>query len=528
MSRLPLRHCSIRLFTLLSAVVGAMLFLLRTTSVVAFRPSSSSSVIGRRRSAAITSATRRYLSDKTNSDIETDEYGRVIRSSSSSSSRSKSASSGGGGWDDFEPDFTQTPSSRSSSSSSSTGGWDDFDPFDDNSNNSNNNNTPRKSPAQRNRNPGSSGGGRGGGPSRRRASFDNNKSGGRFSNQQRNNNSDRKRPQRQINMNALEKAGLVHLYGLSSVLNALAANVRESTAIEDQLGDFAMDDNLDQDDIPTEELPERKPEAQFRPWLFVQDKEGARGGRKGSKAAAAEQVLALAEERGIPIAEVDKGVLNTLSGNRPHQGFVLRCGKLSFENVARIPHPDEDPSSPSIWLVLDEVVDPQNLGALLRTSYFLGGGDLGVLVTVKNSAPPSAVVSASSAGALELANVYSTSNLPRTLNNARSDGFRIIGASVTVPGDENNDKAPPLYELQDLPVRSEKDPRPILLVLGSEGYGLRTLVAKSCTEFVQVPGAVEHGSSLQDEFPSQAGVDSLNVSVTGGILLWHLLRGGGM
>jgi 21S rRNA (GM2251-2'-O)-methyltransferase len=206
---------------------------------------------------------------------------------------------------------------------------------------------------------------------------------------------------------------------------------------------------------------------------------------------------------------------------------VLRCGKLEFEQLSRIPHPRDDPSAPSVWLVLDEVVDPQNLGALLRSAFFLGGTSAGVLVCSKNSAPPSPVVSAASAGALELMEVYSTSNLPRTLNNARDDGFRIVGASSSVPrssvsdnGEEEGD-LPPLYELQQLPPRGAgQDDKPVLLVLGSEGHGLRTLVAKACSEFVRIPSG-----EAADEESSNAGVDSLNVSVTGGILLWHLLHG---
>ena len=159
--------------------------------------------------------------------------------------------------------------------------------------------------------------------------------------------------------------------------------------------------------------------------------------------------------------------------------------------------------SPKLWLVLDEVVDPQNLGALLRSAYFMGGNRIGVLVCAKNSAPPSPVVSAASAGALELIKVYSTSNLPRTLNSAKESGFRVIGASSSVP---NSDAE--VYVLNELP----SDDRSTILVLGSEGYGLRTLVAKACTDFVQIPGM------------DNTGVDSLNVSVTGGILLWHLMN----
>jgi len=247
--------------------------------------------------------------------------------------------------------------------------------------------------------------------------------------------------------------------------------------------------------------------------------------------------------------------LNVLSGNRPHQGFALRCGKLFFESLSQIPMPSsssssndndkDDSSSPNLWLVLDEVVDPQNLGALLRSAYFLGGGNsnkssrIGVLVCSTNSAPPSAIVSASSAGALEVLDVHSTSNLPRTLNQAKQDGFRIIGTSSSIPSPSKNSSTedslpPPLYDLQDLPVRSpDGDDRPILLVLGSEGHGLRTLVAKACTEFVRIPSGIlgdlgeEQRADIDDDDDDNhngAGVDSLNVSVTGGIMLWHLLH----
>ena len=149
----------------------------------------------------------------------------------------------------------------------------------------------------------------------------------------------------------------------------------------------------------------------------------------------------------------------------------------------------------------------------------------------KNSAPPSAVVSASSAGALEVVDVHSTSNLPRTLNQAREDGFRIIGASASVPSSTSgaeDDDPPPLYDLQDMPVRNpDGDDRPILLVLGSEGHGLRTLVAKACTEFVRIPSGMGGPEPIKDDDDdnSEAGVDSLNVSVSAGIMLWHLLHG---
>jgi 21S rRNA (GM2251-2'-O)-methyltransferase len=296
---------------------------------------------------------------------------------------------------------------------------------------------------------------------------------------------------RKINMRALELAGFDHLYGLASVVNALQSGTRDFTRPEDriQLTDLEGTDALEH------ELKQRarKPEAQFSPWLFVQDQLRSSTSRSADKAATAAKVLELAKLRGIPVAPVDKGVLNTLSNNRPHQGYVLRCGKLFLEDavLTTLPRSTEEDAYKSFWLVLDEVVDPQNFGALLRSAYFLGGNNnhtMGILICSKNSAPPSPVVSAASAGALELmaaGTIHSTNNLPRTLATAEQDGFRIVGASSSIPKDLDA----PLYNLQDLPavVDNDNSSRPTVLVLGSEGHGLRPLVAKSCTEFVRIP-----------------------------------------
>ena len=432
-------------------------------------------------------------------------------------------------------------------------GWDDFDPFRNNNNDDDRRDNNRNfNNRGYNRSPGSIGGRR----SRQRSDsgdtrrFNNHRKNGparsrnsnNFSRQYDNRYSSppakNESPDRKINMRALEGAGFVHLYGLASTLNALEANRRDFRRPEDEI-DL---DSLEGNDLRYElKQRERKPEAQFSPWLFLQSSTGEKSTRSYSKSMQADRVQYLAEKRGIPIAHVDKGVLNSLSNNRPHQGYVLRCGKLDFDLLPRLPNPngedeDEDEEAgdnfsgeefslhpPKLWLALDEVVDPQNLGALLRSVHFLGGDGssetspaVRVLVCAKNSAPPSPVVSASSAGALEIMKIYSTYNLHKTLATAEMDGYRVIGASSSVP--KNLDDVP-IYNLQDLP---PLDPnQPTVLVLGSEGHGIRNLVATSCTEFVRIPGGSEHMNQDADV----GGVDSLNVSVTGGILLWHLLRG---
>ena len=387
-------------------------------------------------------------------------------------SSTSSAMGSGGGWDDFDPLSAPSPKPSRRTSSPRNQDWRRGD--------NNNSNSFRNRDGRRSS---SNSGPRRGGPSSRRDGPTT--PGGK-----------KDASQKKINLKALEGAGYDHLYGLAPVRNALRAQRRSLVPLESRF-------ILDYDETEEAQSDERKPEAQFRPYLFLQERKG-KAGRSGDKSLQAEEVQRLAEELELPIVHVDKGVLNTLSGNRPHQGCVLRCGKLEFEPLTRIP---DDPESPKLWLVLDQIVDPQNLGALLRSAYFFG--HIGVLVCAKNSAPPSPTVSASSAGALEDMTVYSTNNLPRTLAAAEQEGFRIIGASASSPPDSDI----PVYDLEKLPP-SDKDARPTLLVLGSEGHGIRSLVASSCTEFVKIPGA-DH---------ENLGVDSLNVSVTGGILMCSLVN----
>lgn len=490
-------------------------------------------------------------------DTALDDKGRRVRNrpdngDSNSNDSSSSGGGGGGGWDDFDPLAASTSrgggdsSSRKAEDDSWGGGGgsssspsrsaparkrNDYESSNSGSGRRRNDYESSSSGSGRRRNDYGSGGGGGGGRRNdfessggggggRRNDFESGGGGGRrndfgaskpFS-KGGHNTKNADDDARRTNMKALEGAGFCHLYGLASVVNALEANRRDFTNPEDIIDMDTLEGESYQLEMKQRE---RKPEAQFSPWLFVQEHKGTQMGRSADKVVQAERLLELAKERGIQVATVDKGVLNTLAGNRPHQGYVLRCGaNLDFEPVTRIPHPDEDPDAPRLWLVLDEVVDPQNLGALLRSAYFLGGNGssssgatkMGILVCAKNSAPPSPTVSAASAGALELMTVSSTTNLPRTLAAAETDGFRIVGASASVPRDLDI----PLYNLQDLPASD----RPTLVVLGSEGHGLRNLVTKSCTELVKIPGA-----------ESADGVDSLNVSVTGGIMLWHFLSG---
>jgi 21S rRNA (GM2251-2'-O)-methyltransferase len=479
-------------------------------------------VVAGRRAAATTTA--RYLA------TEIDNEGRMIRNRNVSIDPEDDDDKDG--WENFNPVEQQqqrtreprTPAGGRGTNDSEEVGWDGKPVMKRRTNDN-------KAPKQRRFDRAKRGNDRygGGGKFRRNDDGGGGRDGGRrFDNRGRpppHWEQQKEAEERRINMRALEQAGFEHLYGLASVLHALEANRRDFARPEDRID---IDELLGEDLEHELKQRARKPEAQFSPWLFVQQLQQQQPGKGGGPASAGRQqplrakasagrswVLRLAEERGIPVATVDKGVLNTLSGNRPHQGYVLRCGKLFFQSLSTLPLPSSsDSREPNFWLVLDEVVDPQNFGALLRSAHFLSNR-VGVLVCSKNSAPPSATVSAASAGALELMldSIYETSNLPRTLAAAEQVGFRVVGAAAEAPVPDV-----PIYDLQDLPVSADAAV-PTVLVLGSEGHGLRHLVSTSCTEFVRVPS----GQS-RDDGSDASGVDSLNVSVTGGILLWHFLQ----
>ncbi|GAQ89804.1 hypothetical protein KFL_005640050 [Klebsormidium nitens] len=273
--------------------------------------------------------------------------------------------------------------------------------------------------------------------------------------------------------------------------------------------------------------------------LYVQ--ENLRPRKKGDKAAV-ERIKQEAQAAGAALREASKHTLNLLADNRPHQGLVLDAAPLGFTGLDELPPPPAEaaPSAAApVWVALDEVVDPQNFGAVLRSAYFLGAA--GVLTCARNSSPLTAVVSKASAGAAEALEVFSCDNMPTTLELAVQDGWRVLGASA-------DPDAPLITEL----------PKgvPSIIVLGNEGVGLRTNVRRACSGFVRIAGkgtafpildasvqndrdevdvvqgeGDDDGDGSDDEgiherLADRRGdvvVDSLNVSVAAGILLHELL-----
>ena len=195
----------------------------------------------------------------------------------------------------------------------------------------------------------------------------------------------------------------------------------------------------------------------------------------------------LAEKLSLQVSEVSVSKLAKISDDAVHQGVVLRCSYLPFSTMHDLPQLTEgkDP----LLVVLDQIEDPHNLGAIIRTCGFFEVN--AVVVPQDHSSGLTPVVSKASAGVSEWFPIISVTNLARFLNEQKSKGFWVTG----LEGD-----APNRFTF------SPRD-RPMILVLGNEGRGIRRLVRKHCDWLVSIPGNQK--------------IPSLNVSTAAAVALYH-------
>ena len=159
---------------------------------------------------------------------------------------------------------------------------------------------------------------------------------------------------------------------------------------------------------------------------------------------------------------------------------------------------------------MDHIIDPQNLGGILRTAHFFGIND--IILTERSSSPLSPIASKASSGAMEIMNLYSTPNLYNFISSSIDQGWIVYGTDIHA----NKDK---IINLENLNQGQEKFGllfSPTILVIGNEGSGLRSQVSKLCHQHLIIPG-YEKNDLLHP-------VDSLNVNVATGILLYSLLH----
>ena len=175
-------------------------------------------------------------------------------------------------------------------------------------------------------------------------------------------------------------------------------------------------------------------------------------------------LLALCRRQGVPVRRSDRAGLDRVARGGGQQGVVAR---LAAREYGREPEALEGEPGARFLIVLDEVQDPQNLGAVLRVAE---GAGAAVVVPERGSAPLSEAVSRSSAGAVERVAVFRAGNLRRFLDRAKSAGFNVVGLD---PAGE---------DLYGLDLTGD-----LALVLGAEGKGIRRLVREGCDFLARLP-----------------------------------------
>jgi 23S rRNA (guanosine2251-2'-O)-methyltransferase len=202
------------------------------------------------------------------------------------------------------------------------------------------------------------------------------------------------------------------------------------------------------------------------------------------------QFVERAREAGARLVESDDERLHKLCGTHRHQGVVARVQPLAQQHS--LDEVLDGVEGAPLLLVLDGVTDPHNLGACLRVAD--GAGAHAVVAPKDHAVGINATVAKVASGAAETVPYLMVTNLARTLNELKERDILVVGTSDAAERS--------LYEA-DLK-------RPVALVLGAEGTGLRQLTAKTCDLLVRIP--------------MKGAVESLNVSVASGVCLYEALR----
>lgn len=216
--------------------------------------------------------------------------------------------------------------------------------------------------------------------------------------------------------------------------------------------------------------------------IFVQ-----RGEREGSVI----PLVAEAKSLGIVVVEVEKQKLDSLSGGASHQGIVAFAAEKEYCEISDILNLARERGEKPFVVVADEINDPHNLGAIIRSADCLGAH--GIIIPKRRSVGLTSTVSKASAGALENMLIAKAVNIPAAIDELKEAGLWIYAADMD---------GAPYYE--------HKFDAPTAIVLGSEGNGISRLVKEKCDFVISIP---QYGS-----------VNSLNVSNAAAIIMSEVAR----
>lgn len=211
----------------------------------------------------------------------------------------------------------------------------------------------------------------------------------------------------------------------------------------------------------------------------------------GAKGGSISEIIAVAKERSLAIEFVKAEKLDKMVPGMRHQGIVAMVAPIAFQSLEEVFTKAAAKNEPPFILLLDELQDPQNVGAIIRTAD--AAGVHGILLPKRRSCPLNAVVAKISAGAVEYVPVVQIGNIAQTIEELQERGCWVVGADMDgATYYESNLKGA------------------LVLVIGAEGKGLGRLVKQKCDAIVSIPMV--------------GGVSSLNASNAAAILMYEAVR----
>lgn len=205
-----------------------------------------------------------------------------------------------------------------------------------------------------------------------------------------------------------------------------------------------------------------------------------------------EDIKSRARKEGIRIERAGRNRLDQLAGTRDHQGVIAFLPEKDYCSVEEILQLAQKKGEPPFIALLDEIQDPQNLGAIIRSAE--GAGVHGIIIPKRRAVGLTEVVAKASAGAIEHMSVARVENLMEALQQLKGEGIWIFGA------DKNGET--PYYQADFS--------GPVGIVIGSEGRGIRRLIRENCDFLIRIP--------------MYGRIDSLNASVAAALIFYEVRR----
>ncbi len=204
------------------------------------------------------------------------------------------------------------------------------------------------------------------------------------------------------------------------------------------------------------------------------------------------KILTMAKENKILVKYVDKAALSKISENGRHQGIIAEAMEYEYKEIEDIFDNAKNKNEKPFVIILDEITDVHNLGAIIRTAECLGAH--GIIIPKRRAAGVNGVVAKTSAGAVEYLPVVRVTNISQTIEILKEKGLWIYGA------DMDGEKY----------INEENLDVPIGVVIGNEGSGIGRLIKKNCDTLVKIP--------------MKGNINSLNASCAASIIIYEIMK----